>query len=145
MVDTGRGSYLPRAGKPGFPESLVPVSTTGVQSIAPLLLLRHEASSPLVLARCGHSFRSSPPPLFQYVPADFESLPSHKASGARHTDGRLCFERARLQSCRKWPQISRALAPEGRFWGNSIPNLSLFKVTIFVVAYTSAVPRRWFL
>jgi hypothetical protein len=34
-------------------------------------------------------------------------------SGVRHTDGRLCFERARLQSCRKRTKMSWALAPEG--------------------------------
>jgi len=37
------------------------------------------------------------------------------ASGVRPTDGRLCFERARLQSCRKRPKTSWALAPEGSF------------------------------
>jgi hypothetical protein len=39
---------------------------------------------------------------------------SHRlgASGVRHAEVRLCFERPRLQSCRKRPKMRWALAPE---------------------------------
>ena len=42
-------------------------------------------------------------------------------SGVRHTEVRLCFERARLQSCRKRHTMSWALAPEGSLFYESIP------------------------
>ena len=50
-----------------------------------------------------------------------------RPSGVRHTDGRLCFERARLQSCHKWRKTSRALAPEGSLFCEFRPSAGIGK------------------
>jgi hypothetical protein len=47
--------------------------------------------------------------------------PGWDFSGVHHTDGHLCFERARLQSCRKRHKMSWALAPEGMLFYEFIP------------------------